>query len=78
MSTVNVDSRAPACPPFIIALRERGSTVIQGKRPQLGRRSDQFLNLEITFLIFSPLISISHLYSIIHLFTNQCIEHTAS
>jgi hypothetical protein len=26
MDTVNVGSRAPACPPFNIALRERGST----------------------------------------------------
>jgi hypothetical protein len=24
MGTVNVGSRAPACPPFIVALRERG------------------------------------------------------
>jgi hypothetical protein len=78
VGTVNVDSRAPACPPFIIALCERGFTAIQDKRPQSGHRSDQFLNPEITFLTFSLLIYISHLYSIIHLFTNQCIGHTAS
>jgi hypothetical protein len=33
VDTVNVDSRAPTCPPFNIALRERGPTAIQGKRP---------------------------------------------
>jgi hypothetical protein len=55
VGTVNVGSRAPTCPPFIVALRERGS--------------DRFSDLEITFLTFSPLISISHLYldnSLIH------------
>jgi hypothetical protein len=76
--TVNVGSRAPACPPFNIALRERGLTAIQGKRPRSGRGSDWFPNPEITFLTFPPLISISHLNSTIHLFTNQCIGHTAS
>jgi hypothetical protein len=33
MDTVNVGSRASACPPFNIALRKRGPTAIQGKRP---------------------------------------------
>jgi hypothetical protein len=26
-------TRAPACPPFIVALRERGSTIIHDRRP---------------------------------------------
>jgi hypothetical protein len=34
--------RALTCPPFIIALRERGPTVIQVKRPRSGRESDWF------------------------------------
>jgi hypothetical protein len=62
VGTVNVGSRAPTCPPFIVALRERGSTAIHGKRPRSGCGSDQFPNPEITFLTFSPLISISQLY----------------
>jgi hypothetical protein len=37
VDTMNVDSRAPACPPFNIALRERRSTVIR-------RRLDWFSN----------------------------------
>jgi hypothetical protein len=36
MGTVNVGSRAPACPPFIVALCERGPTAIHGKRPDQG------------------------------------------
>jgi hypothetical protein len=59
---VNVGSRASACPPFIVALCKRGSTVIHGRRPRSGRGSDRFSDPEITFLTFSPLISISHLY----------------
>jgi hypothetical protein len=50
VGTVNVGSRAPACPPFIVALRERGPTVIYGKSPRSGYGSDRFLNPEITFL----------------------------
>jgi hypothetical protein len=50
VGTVNVGSRAPACPPFIVALRERRPTVRQGKRPRSGRGSDRFPNPEITFL----------------------------
>jgi hypothetical protein len=42
VGTVNVGSRAPACPPFIVALRERGHTAIQDKRPRSGRESDWF------------------------------------
>jgi hypothetical protein len=42
VGTVNVGSRAAVWPPFIIVLRERGSTAIQGKRPQSGRESDWF------------------------------------
>jgi hypothetical protein len=59
---VNVGSRALACLPFIVALRERGPTAIHGRRPRSGRGLDRFHDLEITFLTFSPLISISHLY----------------
>jgi hypothetical protein len=40
VGTVNVDSRAPMCSPFIVALRERGHTVIQDKRPRSRRESD--------------------------------------
>jgi hypothetical protein len=62
VGTVNVGSRAPACPSFIVALREKGLTAIHGRRPGSGRGSDRFPDPEITFLTFSPLISISHLY----------------
>jgi hypothetical protein len=34
VDTVNLSFRALTCPPFNIALRERGHTVIQGKRPR--------------------------------------------
>jgi hypothetical protein len=50
VGTVNIGSRASACTPFNVALRERGPTAIQGKRPRSGRRSDWFSNPEITFL----------------------------
>jgi hypothetical protein len=43
-------------------LRERGPTAIHGRRPRSGRGLDQFLDPEITFLTFFPLISISYLY----------------
>jgi hypothetical protein len=60
---VNIGFRAPSCPPpFIVVLHERGPTAIHSKCPQSGRGSDQFPDPEITFLTFSPLISISHLY----------------
>jgi hypothetical protein len=49
MGTANVGSRAPACPPFIVALRERGATAIHGKRPRSGRGSDRFPDPDITF-----------------------------
>jgi hypothetical protein len=62
VGTANVGSRAPACPPFIVALRERGPTAIHGRRPRSGRGSDRFPDPEITFLTFSSLISISYLY----------------
>jgi hypothetical protein len=48
--TSNVGSRAPACPPFIVALRERGPTAIHGRRPRSGCGSDLFPDPEITFL----------------------------
>jgi hypothetical protein len=44
VDTVNVGSRAPACPPFNIALHERGATAIQGKRPRSGRGLNWFPN----------------------------------
>jgi hypothetical protein len=47
VGTMNVGSRAPACPPFIVALRERGPTAIHGRRPRSGRGSDRFPDLEI-------------------------------
>jgi hypothetical protein len=50
MGTANVGSRAMACPPFIVALRERGPTAIHDRRPRSGRESDRFLDPEITFL----------------------------
>jgi hypothetical protein len=50
VGTVNVGSRALACPPFIVTLRERGPTAIQDKRPRSGRVSNRFSNPEITFL----------------------------
>jgi hypothetical protein len=50
VGTVNVGSRAPTCPPFIVALRERGPTAIHGKHPRSGRGSDRFPNPEITFV----------------------------
>jgi hypothetical protein len=62
VGTANVGSRAPACPPFIMALCERGPTAMHGRRPRSGRGSDQKIDPEIAFLTFSPLISISYLY----------------
>jgi hypothetical protein len=62
VGTANVGSRASSCPPFIVLLRERGPTTIHGRRPRSGRGLDRFPDPEITFLTFSPLISISHLY----------------
>jgi hypothetical protein len=67
---VNVGSRAPACPPFIVALRERGSTAIQGKRLRSRHELDWFpirrsgdhipnilpLDLHISSLLDNPLI----------------------
>jgi hypothetical protein len=62
VGTTNVSFRAPACPPFIMALRERGPTAIHGRRPRSGHGSDRFSDPEITFLTFSLLISIPYLY----------------
>jgi hypothetical protein len=67
MSTVNVGSRALSCPPFIVALRERGPTAIQGKRPDQGVNQIGFqsrdhipnilpLDLHISSLLDNPLI----------------------
>jgi hypothetical protein len=62
VGTANVGSCAPACPSFIVALRKRGSTAIHDRRPRSGSGLDRFPDPEITFLTFSPLISISYLY----------------
>jgi hypothetical protein len=70
VGTVNIGSRAPACPLFIVALHERGLTAIQDKRPQSGHESDWFpirrsgdhipnippLDLHISSLLDNPLI----------------------
>jgi hypothetical protein len=50
VGTTNVGSHAPAWPPFIVALRERRSTVIHDKRPRSGCGSNRFPDPEITFL----------------------------
>jgi hypothetical protein len=57
VGTVNIGSRAPACPLFIVALREKWSTVIQGKRPPIRARIGLVSNLEITFLTSSTAIT---------------------
>jgi hypothetical protein len=62
VGTTNIGARAPSYPPLIIALCERGPTAIHDKCPRSWRGSDRFPDSEITFLTFSPLISISHLY----------------
>jgi hypothetical protein len=36
VDTVNVDSRAPTCPPFNIALRERGPLPYKASAPDQG------------------------------------------
>jgi hypothetical protein len=78
VDTVNVGSRAPVCPPFNIVLRERGPLSYKASAPDQDADRIDFPIPDITFLTFSPLIYISHLNSTIHLFTNQCIGHTAS
>jgi hypothetical protein len=50
MDMTNAGSRAPACPPFITALCERGPTVIHDRRPRSRRGSDRFPDPKITFL----------------------------
>jgi hypothetical protein len=47
VGTANIGSRAPACPPFIVALRERGLTIIHGRHPRSERGLDQFPDPEI-------------------------------
>jgi hypothetical protein len=53
VGTMNIGFRALACPPFIVALRERGPTAIHGRRPRSGRGLDRFPDPEITFLTIS-------------------------
>jgi hypothetical protein len=50
VSTVNIGSRAPSYPLFIVALRERGPTAIHNMRPRSGRELNQFPDPEITLL----------------------------
>jgi hypothetical protein len=50
---MNVGSRAPACPPFIVALRERGPTAIHDRHPPIRTRIRSVSRSgdpEITFL----------------------------
>jgi hypothetical protein len=55
VDTVNIGSRARACPPFIVAVREKWPTAIQVKRLRSGHGSDWFPNPEITFLTITTL-----------------------
>jgi hypothetical protein len=58
VSTANVGFRAPTCPLFIVALRERGPTAIHSRRPQSGRGLDRFSDPEITFLTEVRLVAV--------------------
>jgi hypothetical protein len=85
VDTVNVGFHAPACPLLILRYaREDHYHTRQAPpikvRDWIGFSIPEIFpkGKEITFLTFSPLISISHLNSTIHLFTNQCTGHTAS
>jgi hypothetical protein len=86
VDTVNVGFHAPSCPPLLILRYVRGGPLpYKASAPDQGADWIDFpipeifsKGKEITFLTFSPLISISHLNSTIHLFTNQCTWHTAS
>jgi hypothetical protein len=49
VDTVNIGSRAPACPLFNITLRERGLTAIQGKRPRSGRGTELVFQSQRSF-----------------------------
>jgi hypothetical protein len=70
VGTVNVGSRAPTCPPFIVALRERGHTAIHDSRPRSERGSNQFSDPEITFLTLC--------YPAGHQLSNICSSHKLS
>jgi hypothetical protein len=50
VDTMNVGSRAPTCPLFIVALREKELTAIHNSRPRSERELDRFSDPEITFL----------------------------
>jgi hypothetical protein len=85
VDTVNVDSRALACPLLILRCVVGDSLPYKASAPDqdadwIGFPIPEIFSKgkEITFLTFSPLISISHLNSTINLFTNQCTRHTAS
>jgi hypothetical protein len=84
VDTVNVGSHAPACPLLILCCIRGGPLPYKVSAPDQGANWIGFpipvifpKEKEITFLTFSPLISISHLKSTIHLFINQCTWHTA-
>jgi hypothetical protein len=85
-STAIVGLRAPATSPlFMWCCATGGLLPYKASAPDQGADWIGFpipeifpKGKEIIFLTFSPLISISHLNSTIHLFTNQCTGHTAS
>jgi hypothetical protein len=64
VGTANVCSRAPAYPPFNVALRERGLTAIHGRRPdqeadRIGfpiRRSEDHIPNRIMIELLEPMI----------------------
>jgi hypothetical protein len=68
---MNIGSRAPAYPPFIVALRERGPTAIHDRRPRSGRGSDRFPDPEITFLTRPSSLSV---YTVAGLPRSVCIS----
>jgi hypothetical protein len=84
-STTIVGLRTPTTPLYLCGAAWRAPLPYMASTPDQGadwigfpNSEDLFKRKEITFLIFSPLISTSHLNSIILLFTNQCTWHTAS
>jgi hypothetical protein len=67
MGMVNVGSHAPACPPFIVALRERGPLPYKASAPDQGANRIDFqsgdhipnilpLDFHISSLLDNPLI----------------------
>jgi hypothetical protein len=65
VGTVNVGSRAPACPPFYCGAAREGVHYHTRQAPPIRTRIGSVSrsgDSEITFLAFSLLISISYLY----------------